>query len=62
MYHYNYGILVKEKQIETEKKSIDTWKFVGLKKESFFQKIAKKFFTNKQKNEVNQSNYCVRTL
>ncbi|MDQ1147017.1 hypothetical protein QE429_003844 [Bacillus sp. SORGH_AS 510] len=61
MYHYNYGVLVKEKQIEIEKKSIDTWKSVGLKKESLFQKLARKFFTNKQKNEVNRTNYCVRS-
>ncbi|MDR6124495.1 hypothetical protein QFZ87_004092 [Bacillus sp. SLBN-46] len=59
MYHYNYGVLVNEKQIEIEKKSMEAWKFVGIKHESFFQKIARKLFTKKNKIEQTSANYCV---
>ncbi|MEH7436467.1 hypothetical protein V7182_03150 [Neobacillus drentensis] len=58
MYHYNYGVLVKEKQIEMDKKSMEAWKFVGIKHESFFQKIAK-LFTKVNKTEQTTKNYCV---
>ncbi|WP_413301835.1 hypothetical protein AA0X95_22590 [Bacillus sp. 1P10SD] len=59
MYHYNYGVLVQEKQIETEKKSMEAWKFVGIKHESFFQRIASKLFTKNNKTEQTTKNYCV---
>ncbi|MGG3560081.1 hypothetical protein ABES03_00265 [Neobacillus rhizosphaerae] len=59
MYLYNYGVLVKAKQIEMEKKSMDAWKFVGIKHVSLFQKIASKFFTKNIKTEQTPANYCV---
>jgi hypothetical protein len=59
MYHYNYGVLVKAKQIEMEKKSMDAWKLVDLKHESFFQKISRKLFTKNRKIEQTYANNCV---
>lgn len=59
MYHYNYGVLVKEKQIELEKTSLEAWKFVGIKQESIFQKIASKIFTKNNKTEQTTKNYSV---
>lgn len=57
MYHYNYEVLVSEKQKELEKASFEAWKFADFKPESLFQKIVKRFtFIKSSKVENKQSN------
>lgn len=56
MYHYNYEVLVSEKQKELEKVSFEAWKFEDFKSESLLQKLVKNFtFTKSYKAETKQS-------
>jgi hypothetical protein len=56
MYHYNYGVLIKEKMQEVEKISQETWKYNDFKQKSLFKKIVKKLsFMNSLKQESKQN-------
>jgi hypothetical protein len=58
MYHYNYGLLVKEKQQEIEKISQEKWKYKDLKQESLLKKIVKKLSLFKISKQQSKQNNC----
>jgi hypothetical protein len=60
MYHYDFEVLVREKQKEIEKISNEAWKFANVNKESFLQKRVRKFtYTKNAKTELSNQNNCV---
>lgn len=54
-YEYQARHLVNERKDETERISANAWKFHGVKKETIFQKAARRW-TNRPKTKVVQPN------
>ena len=50
MYHYNYEVLISNKQKEVEKVSNEAWKYADFKRDSLFTRILKKFASKKSTN------------
>lgn len=61
MYHYQYSVLIREKQKEVEKISNEAWKYADFKQESLLKKAFRKFSVKKmgeQQNSVFISECC----
>jgi hypothetical protein len=50
MYHYNYEVLISDRQKQVEKVSNEAWKYKDLKRDSLFTRILNKFASKKSTN------------
>jgi hypothetical protein len=59
---YSVYQMMKLRQEETERNAREAWRFTDLKKQSFFQKIVRKFTYTKDANtKISNQNNCVST-
>lgn len=59
---YTVFQMMKLRQEETERNAREAWKFADIKKQSFFQKIIRKYIHTKYaKTEISNQNNCVCT-